>query len=122
MAEISPLGWFQHILPQLEERVWYGERVKLVLQSPGDTLFIPSTAPHSVLNLDWSIGVTENILTQQMLLDLPHSLLLGLPLLPDTPAWAGERREERLWKCITRRRGVLDKWARSRLYSAANQV
>ena len=40
----------------------------MVIQRPGDTLVIPSRAPHTVLNLDWSIGVTENILTHEMLL------------------------------------------------------
>ena len=66
--DISPLSWFQYVLPQLQGREWYGESVKIVLQSPGDTLFLPSRAPHAVLNLDWSIGVTENILTKEMLL------------------------------------------------------
>ena len=39
-----------------------------MLQRPGDTLVLPSRAPHAVLNADWSIGVTENILTHEMLL------------------------------------------------------
>ena len=120
--EISPLAWFQHVLPQLEGRVFYGERVKSVLQRPGDTLFIPSTAPHAVINLDWSLGLTENVLTQEMLLDLPHQLLLGGTLAPDTEAWPGERREERLWKCLTRREGVLDSWARRRLRGGERQT
>ena len=120
--EISPLAWFQHVLPQLEGRVFYGERVRSVLQRPGDTLFIPSTAPHAVINLDWSLGLTENVLTQEMLLDLPHQLLLGGTLAPDTEAWPGERREERLWKCLTRRKGVLDSWARRRLRGGERQT
>ena len=120
--EVSPLAWFQHVLPQLEGRVFYGERVKSVLQRPGDTLFIPSTAPHAVINLDWSLGLTENVLTQEMLLDLPHQLLLGGTLSPDTEAWPGERREERLWKCLTRREGVLDSWARRRLRGGERQT
>ena len=120
--EISPLAWFQHVLPQLEGRVFYGERVRSVLQRPGDTLFIPSTAPHAVINLDWSLGLTENVLTQEMLLDLPHQLLLGGTLAPDTEAWPGERREERLWKCLTRREGVLDSWARRRLRGGERQT
>ena len=28
--------------------------------------------------------------------------MLGAGLLPETEAWPGERREERLWKCVTR--------------------
>ena len=46
--------------------------VQIVIQRPGDTLVIPSRAPHTVLNLDWSIGVTENILTHEMLLGKAH--------------------------------------------------
>ena len=47
---------------------------------------------------------------------------MGGALLPDTPAWSDERREERLWKCVTRRRGLLDKEARARLRGVAEQV
>ena len=121
-AEVSPLAWFQHVLPQLEGRRWYGETVRTVLQRPGDTLFIPSRAPHTVINLDWSLGVTENVLTEEMLLDLPHSFLLGGSLSPDTEPWPGERREERLWKCVTRKAGLLDSTARRRLRGAASQT
>ena len=46
--------------------------VQVVIQRPGDTVVIPSRAPHTVLNLDWSIGVTENILTHEMLLGEAH--------------------------------------------------
>ena len=54
--------------------------------------------------------------------DLPHKLLVGGVLLPDTVAWPGERREERLWKCVTRRQGLLDIEARSRLRGVMEQV
>ena len=53
---------------------------------------------------------------------MPHRLLVGGALLPDTPAWSDERREERLWKCVTRRRGLLDKEARARLRGVMDQV
>ena len=73
-----------------------------MLQGPGDTIYLPgSHAAHAVLNLDRSLGVTENILTVEALLELPHRLLLGGGLLPDMAE--GERREERLWKCLMRR-------------------
>ena len=57
-----------------------------------------------------------------ILIDLPYKLLTGGELLPDTPAWDGERREERLWKCITRKSNVLDKWSRARLFGVLSQV
>ena len=57
--ELSPISWFLHVLPQLRGRRFYGQEIMEVFQSPGDTLYIPSRAPHAVLNLDWSLGVTE---------------------------------------------------------------
>ena len=58
-----------------------------------------SRSAHAVLNLDWSVAVialmprigmvtmlfqvTENIMTVESLLELPHKLLLGNVLLPD---------------------------------------
>ena len=119
--ELSPISWFLHVLPQLRGRKFYGQEIMEVLQGPGDTLYIPTHAPHAVLNYDWSLGVTENIMTEEMLLELPHKLLMGGGLLPETEAWLGERREERIWKCLTRGRH-LSGWARNRLKGAATQT
>ena len=119
--ELSPISWFLHVLPQLRTRKFYGQEVMEVLQGPGDTLYIPSRSPHAVLNLDWSLGVTENVMTNEMLLELPHKLLMGDGLLPDTEAWDGERREERMWKCLMRGHG-LSKWARARMRGTLQQV
>ena len=66
--------------------------------------------------------VTHYTLTHVTSLDMPHKLLVGGALLPDTAAWPGERREERLWKCVTRRRGMLDSEARARLRGVIEQV
>ena len=121
MLELSPISWFQHVLPQLRGRKFYGREVLEVLQGPGDTLYVPTSAPHAVLNLDWSLGVTENVMTEEMLLELPHKLLLGGRLLPDTDNWSGERREERMWKCLTRGK-VLSSWARARLRGVVAQT
>ena len=120
-AELSPLSWFLHVLPQLRGRRFYGQEIQEVLQGPGDTLYIPSRSPHAVLNLDWSLGITENVMTEEMLLELPHKLLMGEGLLPDTEAWPGERREERIWKCLTRGK-LLTRWARARLRGVVQQV
>ena len=75
-----------------------------VFQGPGDTIYMPSQTPHAVLNLDHSIGVTENIMTLEALMELPHKLVLGGSILPDLEERRGERREERLWKCLMRGR------------------
>ena len=60
-------------------------------------------------------------MTEEMLLELPHKLLMGEGLLPDTEAWPRERREERMWKCLTQGR-LLSSWARSRLRGVVQQV
>ena len=57
--------------------MWYGRGVEEVLQGPGHTLILPGTAPHAVINLDTSLGVTENVMTEEGLLELPAALLLG---------------------------------------------
>ena len=113
--------WFLHVLPQLAGRQWYGKQVQQVLQAPGDTIFVPSRSAHTVLNLDNSLAVTENIMTVESLLELPHKLLLGEALLPDMEDIATERQEERMWKCLTRGQ-LLDKAERQVLKSMAGQV
>ena len=74
--EVSPLSWFLRVLPQLAGRQWYGKQVQQVLQAPGDTIFVSRSA-HTVLSLDSSLAVTENVMTVGSLLELPHKLLLG---------------------------------------------
>ena len=41
-------------------------------------------------------------MTVESLLELPHKLMLGNVLLPDMEEDTSERREERIWKCLTR--------------------
>lgn len=119
--EVSPLSWFSHVLPQLKGRRWYGKTVQEVLQGPGDTIYIPSRSAHAVLNLDWNLAVTENIMTVESLLELPHKLLMGNLLLPDMDQDDNERREERIWKCLTRS-SLLNRSERRVLRSMVAQV
>ena len=44
------------------------------------------------------------MMTLEALLELPHKLVLGGSILPDLEERKGERREERLWKCLMRGR------------------
>jgi hypothetical protein len=44
------------------KRLFYGERVKLILQGPGDTLYMPHAVFHLVHNLDTNLALTENLL------------------------------------------------------------
>jgi len=61
--ELSVDKWYNHVLPQLRSRSWYGKKPIEFIQKPGDTLYLPRTTPHSVLNLEDNISITENILT-----------------------------------------------------------
>jgi len=119
--EVSPLSWFTHVLPQLRGRRWYGKTVQEVLQAAGDTIYVPSRSAHAVLNLDWSVAVTENIMTVESLMELPHKLMLGNVLLPDMEDDMGERREEKIWKCLTRR-SLLNRAERKAMWNMAAQV
>jgi len=42
-------------------RNFYGERVKMILQSPGDTLFMPHAIHHLVYNLDTRFQFQQTI-------------------------------------------------------------
>ncbi len=44
------------------KRLFYGERVNLILQGPGDTLYMPHAVFHLVHNLDTNLALTENLL------------------------------------------------------------
>ncbi len=44
------------------KRLFYGERVKLILQGPGDTLYMPHAVFHLVHNLNTNLALTENLL------------------------------------------------------------
>ncbi|XP_023346240.1 bifunctional arginine demethylase and lysyl-hydroxylase PSR isoform X1 [Eurytemora carolleeae] len=55
--DLSSVSWFQHILPQIRDRKWYGQRILKFIQYTGDTLYIPSRAGHAVLNIDETFAV-----------------------------------------------------------------
>lgn len=57
------LPWFKHVLPQLMKMQWYGKKVQVVIQKPGDIIYVPSTMGHIVLNIDETVSVTENFLS-----------------------------------------------------------
>ena len=78
-------------------------------------------AGHAVLNLDESLAVTENILTVEGLAEIPHKVMMGLAVLPGMEEEQGRRREERLWKCLTRSH-LLERRDRMVLTRMAKQV
>ena len=59
--DMSLWSWFIHILPQLEDRKWYGRTPMSFTHGPGDTLYLPPNIPHAVLTLEDSVSVTEEL-------------------------------------------------------------
>ena len=68
--DMSLWSWFSHLLPQLEDRKWYGRSLMSFTQGPGDTLYLPPSIPHAVLNLEDTVSVTEEL--------YPANIIIGL--------------------------------------------
>ena len=65
----------------------------VVLQRPGETLYLPARTAHAILNLEENLSVTENYLATSGLEDLVHGLLLG-----ESALQPSSRENERLWR------------------------
>ena len=65
----------------------------MVLQRPGETLYLPARTAHAILNLEENLSVTENYLATSGLEDLVHGLLLG-----ESALHPSSRENERLWR------------------------
>uniref|UniRef100_A0A6B2LAT7 JmjC domain-containing protein n=1 Tax=Arcella intermedia TaxID=1963864 RepID=A0A6B2LAT7_9EUKA len=67
--------WWQDIAPKLRKDIGMVE----VVQKPGETIFVPSGWWHCVLNLDFTIAITENFLVPETLGDVWVDLSTGWP-------------------------------------------
>ncbi|KAI8982978.1 hypothetical protein BDB01DRAFT_136611 [Pilobolus umbonatus] len=60
------ISWFDQVFPKMKVKdasgKTLGERLGMleVLQKPGETIFVPGGWPHVVINLDFTIAVTQN--------------------------------------------------------------
>eukprot|EP00088_Acartia_fossae_P008738 TRINITY_DN14196_c0_g1_i2.p1 TRINITY_DN14196_c0_g1~~TRINITY_DN14196_c0_g1_i2.p1 ORF type:complete len:288 (+),score=38.92 TRINITY_DN14196_c0_g1_i2:56-919(+) len=70
--------WFQHILPQLKDTRFYGKKVIQFIQRPGEVLYLPNKMPHTILNLEDNVALTENYLFNDGLTELTRSISLDL--------------------------------------------
>lgn len=59
----EPVNYFVDILPKIRAAYPSARRIEFV-QGPGDTVFIPAGWWHAVLNLDDTIGVTQNFVSR----------------------------------------------------------
>ncbi len=59
--QINSATWFKHYYDKVVSDEWPEEwRPVEVLQSPGETVFVPNGWPHLVLNLELTVAVTHN--------------------------------------------------------------
>ena len=60
---MDPLHFYvfpkQHFVP-FRKRIFYGQKVKMFVQKPGETLYMPNLVLHSVWNLSPTISVGNN--------------------------------------------------------------
>ncbi|KAF9202068.1 hypothetical protein BGZ49_007752 [Haplosporangium sp. Z 27] len=57
------VSWFHHVYPRFAENDFeLGKKYGMiqVIQGPGETMFVPGGWPHIVMNLDFTIAITQN--------------------------------------------------------------
>ena len=113
-GDISVQSWFSHLLPQLEERRWYGRSLLTFIQRPGDTLYLPPRISHAILNLEENISVTENYFLVDSLEEIIHGLMMGESVM------SGHTHERRLW--LNLYNNLLDRKDREVARSLMDQV
>ena len=78
-------------------RTFYGWRPQEFIQRPGETIYMPGSLAHAVLNMEDNLSITENYLLVDSLDDLVHGIMIG------EEAIGGDynrRDEERVWKSL----------------------
>ncbi|ETW04696.1 hypothetical protein, variant [Aphanomyces invadans] len=67
----SSLDWFLHVYPTLSD----ADRPFEVVQEPGDVISVPSGWWHVVLNLEFTIAVTQNVVDSHNVTCFAHDLI-----------------------------------------------
>ena len=74
-------------MPHLRHKKHYGKLLWEGVQGPNEVIFLPSGLPHTILNLEDNVAITENYLLVDGLIDLTKYLALDLISLPRS-SWA----------------------------------
>jgi len=78
--------WFNHVLPQIRDKKFYGKNVLEFVQEPGDVLYLPTGMPHSIFNIDDNVALTENYLFPDGIPFLVRSMTVNA-INPFVPSW-----------------------------------
>ena len=70
--------WFKNVLPHLRHKKHYGKPLWEGVQGPNEVIFLPSGLPHTILNLEDNVAITENYLLVDGLIELTKNLALDL--------------------------------------------
>jgi histone arginine demethylase JMJD6 len=57
----EPFFWFKSVLPRIQQK--HGINPLIIIQKPGDLVFVPSKWWHTVLNITNTIAVTQNFVS-----------------------------------------------------------
>merc|ERR1719430_2877444 len=99
-TDITVLSWYTHVLPQLRNRKFYGNKLREIIQGPGETIYMPGHLAHAVMNIDENLSVTENLFLPDSLEHWVHGVMAGEDLVSIEEDSPGAREEERFWKSM----------------------
>jgi len=75
--------WFNSVLPQIQHKQVLGEPILQAVQQPGEAIYLPFGVPHTILNIEDNVAVTEN----HLFVDAVPAFMNHLLVLDDIRPW-----------------------------------